>query len=499
MGRTISLTYVAAGHGTSAKPSIAFAAGEAITLSLTPTASTNMTGKVLRLVISDTPGDAPLVNATTFSFVDATVGTATFDIGETASFEWATGNYNLEVWNSTDDILMRRATAIITANPRASGNAPAYPDPPIDWSDIENVPSTTVGLAFFGLTNPGAVRYVRINANNSVDALSASDFRTAIGAGTSSFSGAYGDLSGKPPITFAENAGTAGQINISGGVETATSGGIIAVNGGSGSGANGGNISTEGGGGADANGGAINTSGGDSASANGGAINTSGASLPGGSVFTSNGGGSINTGGTGEIQFGVDGTRTTVAGSATANRTQTLPDKSGTFAMTSDISGGGATNEWIPAGAMIPRVTNGPGVNASETSTNKSNYETLDFDTTTQEYAQFWLVMPSNYGGGTVTARFFWTADSGSGTVQFQLAGRALSDDDSIDTARGTAVGVSDTLIAAGDLHRTAATGAITIAGSPAAGGMVLFEVSRDVASDTLGVDARLLGVEVSF
>lgn len=48
---------------------------------------------------------------------------------------------------------------------------------------------TTVGQAFIGLTNPSAITFPRINANNSVSALSASDFRTAIGAGTSSTTG----------------------------------------------------------------------------------------------------------------------------------------------------------------------------------------------------------------------------------------------------------------------------------------------------------------------
>jgi hypothetical protein len=49
---------------------------------------------------------------------------------------------------------------------------------------ITNLGATTVGGNFFGLTNPSAITFPRINANNTVSALSATDFRTAIGAGT---------------------------------------------------------------------------------------------------------------------------------------------------------------------------------------------------------------------------------------------------------------------------------------------------------------------------
>jgi hypothetical protein len=45
---------------------------------------------------------------------------------------------------------------------------------------------TTVGQNFFTLTNPSAVTFPRMNADNTVSSLSASDFRTAIGAGTGS-------------------------------------------------------------------------------------------------------------------------------------------------------------------------------------------------------------------------------------------------------------------------------------------------------------------------
>ena len=44
--------------------------------------------------------------------------------------------------------------------------------------------ATTVGGNLFTLANPSAIRFIRINANNTVSALSDSDFRTAIGAGT---------------------------------------------------------------------------------------------------------------------------------------------------------------------------------------------------------------------------------------------------------------------------------------------------------------------------
>ena len=41
--------------------------------------------------------------------------------------------------------------------------------------------ATTVGSNLFTLTNPGAIRFPRINANSTVSSLSAADFRTAIG------------------------------------------------------------------------------------------------------------------------------------------------------------------------------------------------------------------------------------------------------------------------------------------------------------------------------
>ena len=44
--------------------------------------------------------------------------------------------------------------------------------------------ATTLGANLFTVTNPSAITFPRFNADNSVSSLGASDFRTAIGAGT---------------------------------------------------------------------------------------------------------------------------------------------------------------------------------------------------------------------------------------------------------------------------------------------------------------------------
>lgn len=151
------------------------------------------------------------------------------------------------------------------------------------------------------------------------------------------------------------------------------------------------------------------------------------------------------------------------------------------------------------ASGMQSATTNGAAAGAVETTTNKVLYRTLDFDTTTQEFAGFVLPMPSSWNEGTITFRAIWTAASGSGGVAWALQAVAFTDDDPIDTAYGTEQVVTDTLLTAGDCHRTAESSAITVAGSPAASDLVAFRVKRVPAngSDTLGVDARLIGVEL--
>jgi hypothetical protein len=171
------------------------------------------------------------------------------------------------------------------------------------------------------------------------------------------------------------------------------------------------------------------------------------------------------------------------------------PDATADYVATQDASAG------IAKKAMISRTTNGAASGTTESTTNKLMSKTLDFDTATQEFAQFTVAFPKGWNEGTVTFIPYWTAASGSGGVVFGLAGVALSDDDAIDTAFGTAQTSTDTLITALDVHVGPESAAITIAGTPAVGDMCWFQINRTVSdgSDTLGVDAKLLGVKLIY
>lgn len=166
-----------------------------------------------------------------------------------------------------------------------------------------------------------------------------------------------------------------------------------------------------------------------------------------------------------------------------------------------DRIGIGKQTVWVPAGAMTARTTNGAASGTTESTTNKVMNKTLDFDTTTQEFAQFTVAFPKGWNEGTVTFIPFWTAASGSGGVVWGLQGVALSNDDAIDTAFGTAQTSSDTLIAALDVHVGPESSAITIAGTPAVGDICYFQINRTVSDggDTLGVDAKLIGIQLLY
>jgi hypothetical protein len=191
------------------------------------------------------------------------------------------------------------------------------------------------------------------------------------------------------------------------------------------------------------------------------------------------------------------------------------PDPAADYLVTRDASAGvpkkvlaghigiGKHTVWIPAGSMTSRTTSGPVAGSVETTTNKVMIRTLDFDATTAEHAQFQIQMPKGWNEGTVSALFIWShaATATNFGVVWGIQAVAVSDDDALDVAFGSAVTVTDTGGTTNDLYRSSETGAVTIAGSPAENDVVVFQVYRDATSgsDTMTVDARLHGVALFY
>ncbi len=73
--------------------------------------------------------------------------------------------------------------------------------------------ATTIGGNMFTLTNPSAITFPRFNADNTISALTASDFRTAIGAGTGD--GTVTSVTGTSPVV--SSGGTTPAISLASG------------------------------------------------------------------------------------------------------------------------------------------------------------------------------------------------------------------------------------------------------------------------------------------
>ena len=126
----------------------------------------------------------------------------------------------------------------------------------------------------------------------------------------------------------------------------------------------------------------------------------------------------------------------------------------------------------------------------------------IDFDKDSDEHAQFSVAFPKSWNAGTVTFQFFWSGLAATTGVSMGLQGVAFADNDSIDTAYGTAVVVDDDAQGAvEELLVSAESGAVTIAGSPGDDELCYFRIFRDVSdsNDDMAGDCRLHGVKLFF
>lgn len=138
---------------------------------------------------------------------------------------------------------------------------------------------------------------------------------------------------------------------------------------------------------------------------------------------------------------------------------------------------------------------------SAESAVNKVNYDYMSFAASADTAAFFQVAMPKGWDEGTITFKFKWTATSGTATQTciFGLKAISLSNDNPIDTAFGSEVTVTDSYIAASDVHCSAESADVTIGGTPAEDDIQFFQITRKGTSDTLTGAALLLGITIMY
>ena len=173
--------------------------------------------------------------------------------------------------------------------------------------------------------------------------------------------------------------------------------------------------------------------------------------------------------------------------------------KSGTAA----VKIAGTETIFVPAQAMFGTTTNGADAQAVETTALRPELKVLDFDASTNEYAQFSIAMPKSWNLGTVTYQVFWSpSNTNTDGCIFALQGLSTTEGDTADAVFGTAVEVEDDGIGTvEDVQMSAVSGAVTIAGSPADNDYTFFQLFRNAAdgSDDFTGDARVMGIKLFY
>jgi hypothetical protein len=183
-----------------------------------PTWGTAGTGTVTSVAMTVPTGlsisGTPITTSGTLALTLAAGYSIPTDANQT---NWTTAYTQTQQWNGG-------STNLVSATGRAS------------------LGGTTVGQSMFTLTNPSAITFPQFNADNTVSALTASAFRTAIGAGTSSTTGTVTSVGGTGTVNGITLTGTVtstGNLTLGGtlsgvSLTTQVSGTLPVANGGTG-------------------------------------------------------------------------------------------------------------------------------------------------------------------------------------------------------------------------------------------------------------------------
>ena len=166
----------------------------------------------------------------------------------------------------------------------------------------------------------------------------------------------------------------------------------------------------------------------------------------------------------------------------------------------------GVEHIWVPATAMTPSESNGCGtLTTLETTAGRPDISHLPFDNSADENAQFSISLPKSWDETSdLTCTVYWTSsrDVSNEDVTWAIAPICFGNNDDVDTAFPTPTIITTDTAQGQEFMNITSSVAIDVAGSPAAGDLCFFEISRDVSDTdgtTLAADALLIGVKIFY
>jgi hypothetical protein len=177
------------------------------------------------------------------------------------------------------------------------------------------------------------------------------------------------------------------------------------------------------------------------------------------------------------------------------------PDGTSCYMIAQPISTG-TKDIWREAGLWEARTTMGAVAGESEIGANLVMTKYFAFNPGANQFIQRAEVLPDRWDCGTLKAKIIWTAASAvESPVVWELRAGSYSDNTAIDTAFGETVQITDTHRGSGKFNISPVSASLTIAGTPSAGDLILFELYRNAATatDTLEESARAIGVMLQY
>lgn len=160
---------------------------------------------------------------------------------------------------------------------------------------------------------------------------------------------------------------------------------------------------------------------------------------------------------------------------------------------------------WIPASDLTPSAAAGCAAIANLASAaTRPDRNTMAFDPSSDEHAQFSIAFPKSWNLGTITFQVFWEdRQNNNNGVAWALKAVAISNTQRLgDSFYGTAIVVTDNgTTNAQQMLVTAESGALTIAQTPAQDDQIFFDIFRDVsnAADNITQDVHLFGIKLFY